>query len=686
MKASNIKAYFGSILLLIFLFSSNNIFAADISLSWDPPVTNEDGTPLNDLEGYNIYYGTASGSYPQKITVGNVTTYQVTGLASGSTYCFAITAYDTSGNESLYSNEICTTIQTPDTTAPVISGVQASGISTSAATIAWTTNEASNTQIEYGTSTSYGSATALNSTLSTAHSQNITGLSSSTLYHYRVRSSDAAGNLAVSADYIFTTATPPDTIPPTIPGNIQASAVSATEVNISWNSSVDNISVAGYRIYRNGIQIATTNSTSYQDSGLLPSTTYTYAVSAYDGAGNLSGLATATITTNQIPSPDIAVSKVLLSEDFSGGIPSAWSSQGNWGTNNSCGKTIDSPFTESFAIVDSSCTETGVDELITEPFNAVSCDSIELSFSTQYYRYSGSVEVALSNDSGTTWTTASITEANDGYPVPAWKDIDISSIAGAEEAQIKFKYSNNDANSYWAIDNVQVTCQTAQLEFSNEAASPGTIIVTNTGNTNLAINTIAIEGADASDFELGSTNNCSGQTLSPGNTCMFDVVFKPVSYGPKNANISISSNDPDSPIFNISLLGTALNINNERISPVPKIKANGSSGIVNIAKGDNLKLTIELNSGSYNGNNADLWVLFNYRERWYYYSAKSINWRRGISTYSQEALSDFGPVEVLNQSNLPKGLYTFYFMIDTNMNGNLDYDSLYQNEVSVEIK
>lgn len=79
------------------------------TLTWDSPTTNADGTPLTDLVGYKIYYGTTSGNYTEVIAVGNVTTYKVEGLQPG-TYYFALTAYDTSGNESGYSNEVSKTI------------------------------------------------------------------------------------------------------------------------------------------------------------------------------------------------------------------------------------------------------------------------------------------------------------------------------------------------------------------------------------------------------------------------------------------------------------------------------------------------------------------------------------------------------------------------------------------------
>src|SRR6185369_2520630 len=66
--------------------------------------------------------------------------------------------------------------------------------------------EPSDTQVEYGTTTGYGTSTALNTAMGTSHSANLSGLVASTLYHYRVRSKDAAGNQAVSPDQTLTTA------------------------------------------------------------------------------------------------------------------------------------------------------------------------------------------------------------------------------------------------------------------------------------------------------------------------------------------------------------------------------------------------------------------------------------------------------------------------------------------------
>ncbi len=96
-----------------------------------------------------------------------------------------------------------------DTTPPVISSVASANITSSSASVSWTTNEASDTQVEYGTSTSYGSSTQVNASMTTSHSAQLSGLSANTLYHYRVKSKDAAGNLAASSDQTFTTSANP---------------------------------------------------------------------------------------------------------------------------------------------------------------------------------------------------------------------------------------------------------------------------------------------------------------------------------------------------------------------------------------------------------------------------------------------------------------------------------------------
>lgn len=206
-----------------------------------------------------------------------------------------------------------------DTTPPVISLIVASSITSSGATISWTTNEASDSQIDYGLTASYGNTTALDASLVTSHSQSLSGLSVSTFYHYRVRSRDAAGNLALSADNTFTTIVAPDTTPPSVPTGFGATAVSQSQIDLSWTTSTDPVvsgqstsGVAGYWIYRNGgatpLNASLITTTSYSDIGLSPSTSYSYTIEAQDNAGNKSAKSSPASATTQAPPPPPNVS------------------------------------------------------------------------------------------------------------------------------------------------------------------------------------------------------------------------------------------------------------------------------------------------------------------------------------------------------------------------------------------
>lgn len=80
--------------------------AGEATLSWEAPTTSADGSALTDLAGFRIYYGTASPvSKAQGIDVGNTTEHTLIGFNQG-TYYFAVTAYDTEGNESELSGEV----------------------------------------------------------------------------------------------------------------------------------------------------------------------------------------------------------------------------------------------------------------------------------------------------------------------------------------------------------------------------------------------------------------------------------------------------------------------------------------------------------------------------------------------------------------------------------------------------
>ena len=79
-----------------------------------------------------------------------------------------------------------------------------------------------------------------------------------------------------------------DTVSPTSPTGLSATAVSVSQIDLSWSASTDNVGVENYLVYRDSVQVATTTATSYSDTGLSSDTTYIYVVRATDAAGNVS--------------------------------------------------------------------------------------------------------------------------------------------------------------------------------------------------------------------------------------------------------------------------------------------------------------------------------------------------------------------------------------------------------------
>lgn len=226
------------------------ISSSGFTLSWVPSTDNV--TQANALR-YDVYGPTTAcnvnGSAGYCGGVTGVTTMNITGLTAGTTYSgssgvnagFLVQAYDAAGNYSQGSARLTVTttsadvcpnisgVQTsvptgmyidtagncvtiPDTTAPTISSVSSSAITTNGATISWTTNEAASRQVIYGTvSGSYPNSQPAtpDQTLLTSHGVQLTSLVPGTRYYFKVKSTDASGNTATSSEYNFTTAQSP---------------------------------------------------------------------------------------------------------------------------------------------------------------------------------------------------------------------------------------------------------------------------------------------------------------------------------------------------------------------------------------------------------------------------------------------------------------------------------------------
>lgn len=231
-------------------------------------------------------------------------------LAAGSHTVHAV-AVDNADNTAT-SNTVSFTVPAPaDTTPPTISSISSGSISQTGATITWTTNEPADSQVEYGTTTSYGTSVPTTpSGTRTSHSISLTGLSPNTTYNYRVKSRDAAGNLATSSNRTFTTQPlSADTTGPTV--NLTAPANGATvQGNVTFSATASDPTVAGqttsgmagvqFRLSGNNIGNEDTSSP-YSisfNTATLTNGNYTLTARARDNAGNTTISSSRTITIN----------------------------------------------------------------------------------------------------------------------------------------------------------------------------------------------------------------------------------------------------------------------------------------------------------------------------------------------------------------------------------------------------
>ena len=130
-----------------------------------------------------------------------------------------------------------------------------------------------------------------------------TAVSPSQTTTYKLTASNSGGSSTATA--VVNVTSTPDTQPPTVPQLVSAVAKSATmEVDLNWTASSDNVGVTGYQIFRNGSLLGSVGggSLAYADTGVSANTAYTYAVKAYDAAGNYSGLSNSIqVTTPAAP-------------------------------------------------------------------------------------------------------------------------------------------------------------------------------------------------------------------------------------------------------------------------------------------------------------------------------------------------------------------------------------------------
>ena len=285
--------------------SASAASSGEVDLSWGAASDNV------GVAGYQLFrcLGDGCTDFTQLAHVdGTSTSYQDTTVAASSSYSYQVRAIDAAGNTGDFSNTAST--QTPanaDTqppSAPTGLGVSSAGQTSLA--LVWDASSDNVAVAGYGV---YENGSLVASPTATGYT--LTGLSCGTSYTVAVDAFDAAGNRSAKTTITTSTAACPDTQPPSAPGTLSASAASSGEVDLSWGAASDNVGVAGYELFRclgdgctDFTQLAHVDgtSTSYQDTTVAASSSYSYQVRAVDAAGNTGDFSnTATVTTPAPP-------------------------------------------------------------------------------------------------------------------------------------------------------------------------------------------------------------------------------------------------------------------------------------------------------------------------------------------------------------------------------------------------
>jgi hypothetical protein len=263
--------------------------AAQVQVSWTAPTTNANGSPLTDLGGYRVHYGTSAGQYSTTLEAGMATQVVITGLAEGQTYYITVTAYDTSQNESAYATEVPYSVPIPpgDTTPPTVGGSSVANGATNVdpnTTPTVTFSEAMNAstlnattvQLRDPSNALIPASVTYNASTKTVSLDPASSLAANTAYTLTIiGAKDQAGNTLANVSIRFTTAAaPPSACPCSLWASTdlpQVAAVSDTralELGLKFRATVAG-TITGVRFYKGSGNTGTHQAKLWSRTGTL---------------------------------------------------------------------------------------------------------------------------------------------------------------------------------------------------------------------------------------------------------------------------------------------------------------------------------------------------------------------------------------------------------------------------------
>ncbi len=305
-----------------------NVTAGGATLSWSASTD----LPNPGATGVGGYYVYRNGV---RIATVTATAYADTGLTASTTYSYQVAAFDqaTPVNVSALSAALAVTTAA-DTQAPTVpTGLTASSITAGSIKLGWSASTDLPNPGATGVGGYYVYRDSVRIATVTSTSFSDSGLTAATAYSYQVAAFDKAAPANVSAlSSALSATTTADTQPPTVPAGLAAANIATGSATLSWNASTDlpnpgGTGVGGYYVYRNGVRIATVTATTYADTGLTATTTYSYQVAAFDQATpvNVSALSAAlSVTTAADTQAPTVATGLTASSITAGSVKLAW--------------------------------------------------------------------------------------------------------------------------------------------------------------------------------------------------------------------------------------------------------------------------------------------------------------------------------------------------------------------------
>lgn len=280
----------------------SNSTASSVQLSWNAPTDNVGVFGYDVYDNNSVLLGSTSST--------NIT---LTGLVPGRNYSITVKARDCADNISTASNIFNFNTTTDNVPPSNPSNLVQTGVSGGSVNLSWNASSDNIALLGYVV---YRDNLSIITTSGTSF--NVGGLQQLQTYKFYVRALDLAGNLSLLTTNTITSRTL-DVSPPSTPTSISGIVLNETTIRISWANSIDNGTVTGYRIFRNGTFVGTALSNSFTATGFVLGINEQFRIRAIDQAGNLSSNSDIFI----IGTPDQTPPSIPQNITISGVLPNA---------------------------------------------------------------------------------------------------------------------------------------------------------------------------------------------------------------------------------------------------------------------------------------------------------------------------------------------------------------------------